>query len=205
MNRDAEGQAGSVSGRIWLHACCGPCFAGSAIALQRARWPLVAYWNNPNIHPAGEFDLRWRSLVRATTAFGVELVDGAGYDLIGFLRLLAGEYDRPARCRRCFETRLRATARAARAGGGSGFSTTLLISPYQPQELLLEVGEAVAVAEGIPFRWQDLRPWFRTSRQLAKSFDLYRQQYCGCIFSEADRYGARRSAAQPAVTPRCGR
>ena len=84
--------------------------------------------------------------------------------------------------------RLEQTARIAKHGKFDAFTTTLLISPYQQHDVLKQTGEAIAAAYGIPFLYLDLRPGFKRSVELSKDMGLYRQQYCGCIYSEAERY-----------------
>ncbi len=174
---------------LLVHACCGPCLAGSVAALRAEAPRLAVFWENPNIHPFVEYQQRYVSLVRTANAFDLPLARGDdAYGLNRFLTALAGAYDQPARCRICYRLRLEATAARARQRGDAGFTTTLFISPYQHHDMLHEVGELAGAAAGVRFVPIDLRPNFARSRQSAKSMGLYRQQYCGCMFSEYDRY-----------------
>jgi predicted adenine nucleotide alpha hydrolase (AANH) superfamily ATPase len=99
---------------------------------------------------------------------------------------VAGHEDE--RCRHCFELRLTKTAEAAKAKGYDGFTTTLLISPNQKHELIKEIGEGAAGEKGVAFFYTDLRKRYSDSRHITKPMNLYRQQYCGCLYSELERY-----------------
>jgi epoxyqueuosine reductase len=96
---------------------------------------------------------------------------------------------KPERCHACYEMRLERTAATARQFGLDSFSTTLLISPYQDHALLRQVGEAAGARYGIPFHYEDLRTGWPQRGRLTREYGLYRQQYCGCIYSEWERYG----------------
>ena len=96
--------------------------------------------------------------------------------------------DFDARCAYCYESRLSAAAKYAAEHGFSSFSTTLLISPYQNHELLRQTGERAAQEYGVSFLYRDFRPNFRVGNQRARELGFYMQKYCGCVFSEQDRY-----------------
>ncbi len=93
----------------------------------------------------------------------------------------------PHRCRYCYLLRLHNAARAAKEEGFDAFTTTLLISPYQNLELLKRIGEELQAKVGVRFLYEDLRPGYRESRRMAKELNLYRQKYCGCLYSDAER------------------
>ena len=95
------------------------------------------------------------------------------------------------RCGDCFKMRLGMTAAVARVKGFTSFTTTLLISPYQKHELLREVAETAAKEQGIDFYYEDFRTGFRESQRLSREMNLYRQKYCGCVYSEWERFGKR--------------
>ena len=103
-----------------------------------------------------------------------------------YFRRVAGHESE--RCRGCFELRLAQTAEAARQQGYDAFTTTLLISPQQKHDVIREMGARVAGEQGVEFYYADLRKRFSDSRHLTKPLDLYRQQYCGCVYSEWERY-----------------
>jgi hypothetical protein len=109
------------------------------------------------------------------------------YGLEAFLREAYAE-GAPGRCERCYQMRLSHTARQARRLGMDAFTTSLLISPHQSHERIHAAGQAAADQAGVEFLYVDLRPDFEASRQEAKRLELYSQSYCGCIFSEYERY-----------------
>jgi len=109
-----------------------------------------------------------------------------GYPLESFLRLQMSNME--SRCTSCYEMRLAATAKKAREEGIRTFSTTLLVSPYQKHELIAEIGKSVQRETGVEFFYNDWRPRWRETRELARNRGFYLQKYCGCIFSEAERY-----------------
>jgi predicted adenine nucleotide alpha hydrolase (AANH) superfamily ATPase len=144
------------------------------------------YYYNPNIHPYQEYQNRREGLVQLAKIRNLPVLVEPGYELEEFLARVASE---PAgRCRHCYQIRLNRTAAKARELGFSIFSTTLLISPYQNQELLIRLGHEIAEVYGLQFLPVDLRPGFYESQRMAKELGLYRQKYCGCIYSEKERF-----------------
>lgn len=115
----------------------------------------------------------------------VPLIIAEEYDMLEFFRRIAG--NESDRCRYCFGLRLGKTAEFARENGYDAFTTTLLISPQQQHETLREIGERVAGEQGVEFLYTDLRKRYSDSRHITKPMDLYRQQYCGCLYSELER------------------
>jgi len=108
------------------------------------------------------------------------------YGLRKFTKLVIDDLDN--RCSKCYRERLETLAVAAKTLGYDAFSTTLLISPYQKHEQLIAVALEVAKTVGIPFHYVDFRPDFREGQRIARTFPLYMQKYCGCIYSEEERY-----------------
>ena len=172
--------------RLLLHTCCGPCSVYSVKQLRETGYDVTGYFFNPNIHPYREFKHRLETLHEYAAQVKLELITDSSYGLEEFLlRALAAEKDR---CRPCYEQRLRQTARYARKNAFSCFSTTLLVSPYQKHELIKEVASIIAEEEGIPFEYIDFRVGWQEGVTVSKEMGLYRQPYCGCIFSEKERY-----------------
>lgn len=169
-----------------LHICCGPCAAYPVKQLREEGWELVGYFYNPNIHPYKEFSRRLETSREFAAKVGLDLVVDDSYTLEDFLtRALSAE---GGRCQACYELRLRQAARYAKTHGFDCFSTTLLVSPYQQHEVIRSVAEAVAADEGVPFEYVDFRPGWQAGVAISKDMELYRQPYCGCVFSERDRY-----------------
>jgi len=177
--------------KILLHTCCGPCSCYPVNHLRREGHDITAFFFNPNIHPYREFEKRLDTLRGFAAGEGLEVIARDDYDIHSYLR---GALDAPTksdRCGRCYSLRLDETAREARALGFDAFSTTLLISPYQDHDILREAGAKAAASHGIEFLYRDFRPNWRTTMDAARDKGLYRQGYCGCIFSEAERYRRR--------------
>ena len=117
------------------------------------------------------------------------------YGLRPFLREVGDRFDE--RCEVCYRLRMEEAARTAAEQGLSSFTTTLLISPYQNHELIAAVAEKAAAAHGVTFLYRDFRPYFREGQQIARDSDFYMQKYCGCIFSEEERYRRKKGKAAP--------
>lgn len=189
--------------RIALHTCCGPCAVSVVPSLRALGLEPLAYFANPNIHPAMEWLRRLQSLEDYAKVDGVAMDFEPEYGLPRFLDATTG-YEGRCRCRQCFLLRLTSTAEWAAARGIERLTSTLLASPYQDRELILEVGDQVAKAHGVLFMPADFRGAFREGQARAKELGLYRQSYCGCVFSEAERYErklARKYASRSGSAP----
>ena len=177
-----------------LHICCAPCSIACVESLREEGRALTGFWYNPNIHPYTEYRSRKTTLVDYAGTIGLPLAMQDEYGLRPFVRAVCGDLDH--RCGYCYRCRLEAAARYAAENGFSAFTTTLLISPYQDHDLLCEVGAAAGAAYGVEFLPRDFRPRFREGQQKARDLGLYMQKYCGCVFSEEERYrkNARKKA-----------
>lgn len=171
---------------VLLHVCCAPCSIACVDSLREEGFAPTAFWFNPNIHPFTEYRARRDTLRAYAASIGLPLVEQDTYGLRPFLAAVGGAVD--ARCPVCYAMRLDAAAAYAAQNGFPRFTTTLLISPYQQHALLIEAGERAAAAHGIDFLYRDFRPLFRQGQQRARELGLYMQKYCGCIFSEEERY-----------------
>ena len=172
---------------VLLHTCCAPCATYCVKHWQQKGYEVTAFWYNPNIHPFTEHRNRLESVQNFAQTAGIPLIVSEGYDVIRYFREAVG-HERE-RCGHCFRLRLSMTALVARLKGFHAFTTTLLISPYQDHDLLKEVGEEIARKEGVDFLYEDLRSGFKESHSMSKELDLYRQKYCGCLYSEWERFG----------------
>ncbi|MEW6142866.1 MAG: epoxyqueuosine reductase QueH [Chloroflexota bacterium] len=171
---------------LLLHVCCAHCGAYSIDYWRNQGYSVTALWYNPNIHPYLEYQRRLEAVEILTKASGISLIKHDDYEIASFFRAVAGHEE--DRCRYCFALRLSHTAFVARDRGFDVFSTTILISPYQKHEVAKQVGESAAADAGVGFLYADLRKRFSDSRRITKPMELYRQQYCGCLFSEWERY-----------------
>lgn len=171
---------------ILLHACCGPCACFSTQKVCDDGLVPTLFFHNPNIHPYQEYLLRREGLRKLALLRNLSLIEEPGYEMEHFLANVAA--DPSKRCEFCYRYRLARTASKAKELGFHLFSTTLLISPYQNRERILDIGRGLAKENGLQFYDEDLRPGFRESQAMAKELELYRQKYCGCIYSEKERY-----------------
>ncbi len=171
--------------KLLLHICCGPCAVYPVKVLKQENTDIYGVFFNPNIHPYMEYKARLESANRFCKTESIPLEELEGYGLENFLKkaVFAGN-----RCYECYDTRLDRIALEAKAKGYDAFSTTLLVSPYQKHELLRDIGKKIEDKYEIEFLYRDFREGFREGRQKAREMGLYMQKYCGCIYSEKERY-----------------
>ncbi len=171
---------------ILLHSCCAHCAAYTVDHWRQQGYEVSALWYNPNIHPYMEHQYRLQAMQSLAQEMNLALIVAEGYDMISYFRQVAGHESQ--RCQYCFELRLSKTAEIAHQMGFGAVTSTLLISPHQKHDLLREIGNKVVEERGIDFLYADLRKRYSDSRHMTKGLNLYRQQYCGCIYSEWERY-----------------
>ncbi|MDP6379871.1 MAG: epoxyqueuosine reductase QueH [Phycisphaerae bacterium] len=198
---------------LLIHSCCGQCLcslldvirqpegsprsaagAGSSVDAATgiiATDAVACLFDNPNIHPLIEFRRRLKAFRILCEQVGLPALVNDEYELAEFLD--AVDYHSPERrCLDCYRLRLERTAERARAGGFDSFTTTLLVSPQQKHDQIRRIGEEAAREAGVRFLYHDWRDLCERGHQEARRRKLYLQQYCGCIFSEAGRYGQTR-------------
>jgi epoxyqueuosine reductase len=172
--------------KILLHICCGPCTIYPAETLSTLGHHVRGFFFNPNIHPYQEFQRRAATLEEYSRKIGLPIIWDRSYHLEEFLRnVVFREQDR---CQFCYYMRLKATARVARGGKFDAFTSTLLYSKFQNHDLIRQLAQQVVQEVGIPFYYVDFRKGWSAGMAKAKKMGLYKQQYCGCIFSERDRF-----------------
>ncbi len=147
---------------------------------------MSTLWYNPNIHPYSEHQARLEAMQSLAKELCFSLITTDGYDIIEYFQRITGH--EAQRCRYCFHLRLQKTAETAVKLGFAAFTSSLLISPHQKHDLLLEIGNNLAKEMGIPFLYTDLRKRYSDSRRITRPMALYSQQYCGCVYSEWERY-----------------
>ena len=146
----------------------------------------MGFFYKNNIHPYTECLKRQEALGKYAAQIDLRVIYQEGYDLEGFIQnVVHREADR---CRHCYHDRLRTTALLARRGKFDYFSSTLLYSKFQKHELVRSIGESIAKSVGIPFLYQNFREGWKEGIETSKELQMYRQQYCGCIYSEKERY-----------------
>lgn len=172
--------------KVLMHNCCGPCSTYSVKRLRELGYELAGFFYNPNIHPYKEFQRRKENFEKFAAAVDLPIIVRDDYNMEDFLKAVVGSSE--PRCHICYRMRLAETAKKAKELGFPAISSSLLISPYQLHDKIKEIGEAIAQEYGLKFIYEDFRPGYRESIQMSKDLDLYRQPYCGCIFSEKERY-----------------
>ncbi len=174
--------------KLLLHACCGPCATGviRALLIEGLDENIQLYFHNPNIQPYQEFKARRQSFEETVAFYKLPAIIDNSYDLESWLKAVAPKPEQ--RCEYCYRERLEATAKQALSLGCSHFSTTLLVSPYQDQDKIRAIGEQYATEYGLNFFYRDWRPHFRSGLAAAREKELYMQKYCGCIYSEKERF-----------------
>ena len=173
--------------KLLLHTCCAPCSVYCIDSLRNEGIEPTVYWFNPNIHPYMEYKARRDCLKEYTKSINVEAIFEEDYGLREFCKNTVNSLN--TRCRDyCYPVRLEQTAKYAKENGFDTISTTLLVSPYQNHEALIEVANFMAKKYGVEFLYRDFRVGFREGQAKARELGLYMQKYCGCVFSEEDRY-----------------
>jgi len=186
--------------RLFLHSCCAPC-SSYVLVYLRHYFQITVFYYNPNITEREEYEKRAAEQKRLIRALNGEREAGfliqeqeAVYEPDAFFKAVQGLERCPEggeRCRRCFLLRLEETARRAGEQGYDYFTTTLTLSPLKNAALLNEIGEAMAAKYGVAFLPSDFkkREGYKQSVELSRTYGLYRQDYCGCVFSKAQRHG----------------
>lgn len=172
--------------KILLHTCCGPCSIYPVNVLRDRKWMIMGFFYRHNIHPYTECMRREEAIRQYAESIGMKMIFQQDYNPEGFLRQAA--FREAHRCRICYHDRLYAAAKTAKGGKFDAFTSTLLFSRHQNHELIAEIGEAVGKTVGVRFHYEDFRDGWEAGRETSRELGMYRQQYCGCLYSEKDRY-----------------
>lgn len=175
--------------KILVHLCCGPCAITPIQALQEAGMEVTGLYYNPNIHPLKEYLRRREGVVNVAERLGIPVIfKDNEYDPITFFRAVT--FREANRCLPCYGLRLERTLSIARRGGFDAFSTTLLYSKFQKHDQIRTLGHDMAEGSGVVFHYQDFRQGWSAGIDQSREWGVYRQQYCGCLYSEVDRYAS---------------
>ena len=173
--------------KLLMHTCCAPCSIYCIDSLKKEGIEPTLYWFNPNIHPYMEYKARRDTLIKYAEMINLKLIIDENYGLKEFCQNVIS--DLKNRCANyCYRVRIEQTAKFAKENGYDAFTSTLFVSPYQQHEKLKEICEEISKKYDIEFVYRDFRVGFREGQNKARELDLYMQKYCGCIFSEEDRY-----------------
>lgn len=175
--------------KVLLHICCGACASFPVPELRGQGYEVMGYFSNSNIHPYTEYKKRRESVQAYAEAVRLQVIYDDDYNPMDYFQRIT--HRESLRCTYCYAMRLEKAAQVAKKGKFDYFSTTLLVSPMQKHELIKDLGEAMGKKYDIPFLYQDFRPGFKATVERSKEMNLYRQQYCGCLYSEMERYAPR--------------
>lgn len=172
--------------KLLMHTCCAPCSINCIEVLRKEEIEPTLYWFNPNIHPYTEYKTRKETLENYSKMIDVKLVVEDNYGLQEFCKNTINNIEN--RCEYCYRVRMEQTAKYAKEHKYDSFTTTLFVSPYQNKELMKQVCEEMAKKYEIEFLYRDFSTGFREGQAKARELELYMQKYCGCVFSEEERY-----------------
>jgi predicted adenine nucleotide alpha hydrolase (AANH) superfamily ATPase len=176
---------------LLIHTCCAPCLTIPVLRLSD-KFSIVSYYYNPNIHPYTEYKTRLEALEKFANLKKISLVfekfDYASTKKFISTQLKEDEKGKKERCLFCYEERIKKTVEFALEHGYKIFTTSLLTSPYQYHDEIRSICESYAKKFGLTFIYEDFRKDYKKSIELCKEYDIYRQKYCGCVFSEFERY-----------------
>lgn len=192
LDKTIEGLEGRKS--LLLHACCAPC-SSYVLEYLTEFFDISLLYYNPNIFPESEYLKRVEQVKKLLSEMplksSVRLVEGR-YDPKEFFELSKGLETVPEggeRCFKCYRLRLEEAAREAKKGGFDYFTTTLSISPHKNADKLNEIGEELEGQYGVKYLYADFKKknGYKRSIELSRVYGLYRQDYCGCVFSKRQR------------------
>jgi len=172
--------------KVLLHACCGPCSIYCVEKLREEKMDVDIYWFNPNIHPYMEYKTRKETLEEYCNMINIKSIIEDNYGLTEFCKNTINDIKN--RCNYCYRVRVEQTAKYAKENGYDCFTTTLFVSPYQKKDILKRICEEMAGKYKIEFLYRDFEVGFREGQSKAREIGLYMQKYCGCIYSEEERY-----------------
>ena len=172
--------------KVLLHVCCANCAIYPIKSMREDGLEVMGFFYRHNIHPYTECLRRQEALEAYAENIDLKVIYQQGYDLEGFIRNVA--FRESERCNYCYHDRLRSTALIAKRGKFDYFSSTLLYSKHQKHELIRTMGDSIGKSVGVPFLYQDYREGWKEGIECSKQMGLYRQHYCGCVYSEKERY-----------------
>ncbi len=193
--------AAAFPGRILVHMCCGPCSIIPLKTLLSGKAEVWGFFHNPNIHPKKEFVRRLEAVKRLASFLSLDIIYDEEYaprDFILGLKAAGGGGNHPAhgqRCAFCYSERLEETARVAAKNGFDAFSSSLLYSRYQDHDGIRRLGVDFAAKYGILFYYEDFRQGWQEGIDASREMGLYRQKYCGCVYSRIERYSKKKAGA----------
>ena len=172
--------------KVLLHVCCANCAIYPIKTMRDEGLEVMGFFYRHNIHPYTECVKRQEALQAYAEQINLKVIYQEGYDIEGFIQHVA--FRESERCNYCYHDRLRSTALLAKRGKFDYFSSTLLYSKHQKHDLIRTMGESIEKSVGVSFLYQDYREGWKEGIECSKQMGLYRQHYCGCIYSEKERF-----------------
>ena len=172
--------------KVLLHICCANCAIYPIKTMREEGLEVMGFFYRHNIHPYTECIKRQEALQTYAEQIDLKVIYQEGYDMEGFIQNVV--FRESDRCNYCYHDRLQSTALLAKRGKFDYFSSTLLYSKHQQHDLIRSMGESIGKSVGVPFRYQDYREGWKEGIDCSKQMGLYRQHYCGCIYSEKERF-----------------
>ncbi len=171
---------------VLLHICCAPCAIYPVEELRKEGHKIAGFFYNPNIHPYSEYTRRKEAVEACARETALNIIYG-DYDIEDYFQHIVYNEAPEKRCPVCWWLRLAETAKYAKDNGFDTFTTTLLGSPYQDQDIIKAIYDDVVKSSGLKSYYKDFRPGFKKAHEIAKAKGVYCQNYCGCLFSEKER------------------
>ena len=175
--------------KVLLHICCANCAIYPIKTMRDKGLDVMGFFYRHNIHPYAECLKRQQAVETFADQMDLKVIYQEGYDLEGFIQNVT--FRETERCSYCYHARLRSTALIAKRGKFDCYSSTLLYSKKQQHNLIRSIGESIGKSVGVPFHYADYRDGWKEGIECSKQMGLYRQQYCGCIYSEKERFYKR--------------
>lgn len=172
--------------KVLLHICCGPCAIYPLRIIREMGHAATGYYFNPNIHPYQEYQRRAETLANFAVKTDLPVIWAKDYEMEAFFRSVVGREE--DRCRPCYLSRLRETVRMAKEENYDAFTTTLLYGKFQKHDLIRQLGEELGSEGNIPFLYLDFRLGWQEGVSHSREWGMYRQSYCGCLYSEKERF-----------------
>ena len=173
--------------KLLMHACCAPCSIYPVETLRKEGIEPTMYWYNPNIHPYIEYKNRRDALKEYSDIMNLNCIFDEEYGLDDFCKNVINNLN--TRCQEyCYPVRLKKAFEYAKENGYDAVTTTLLYSIYQKHDIIKKQCEELSKEYGVKFIYRDFREGWKYGQEKARELGIYMQKYCGCIFSEEDRY-----------------
>ena len=172
--------------KLLLHICCAPCATYPLGELRAKGMEVMGFFYRHNIHPYTECLKREDTLKAYAPIVDLNVIYQNDYKLEEFIQNVV--FREKDRCTYCYHARLEATAKLAKHGKFDGFTSTLLYSKFQNHDMIADIGKSIGKSVGVDFYYEDFRKGWKDGIDASKEMNMYRQQYCGCIYSEKERF-----------------